>query len=165
MNKAFTLLVLIFKSAAVTAQLNTFESGQTIRADKMNENFDFLQQELENRTQQISCLVTDIVGSWIYVTDSDNDYEVGEITFGAEGSLSLVVQTIEDGTNSFDGSYEIKNECRVEGELRVGDGIWEVYSFPADDGGTMPVLVHKVNDGGYGSATLHRRNRPSVLSD
>ena len=39
MNKLLTIFFLSLVSAKASAQLNTFESGQTIKADEMNENF------------------------------------------------------------------------------------------------------------------------------
>ena len=48
MNRACAFFLLLLLCGKVNAQLNTFESGQTIRADEMNENFETLSDDIDD---------------------------------------------------------------------------------------------------------------------
>ena len=80
MNKLLTILLLSFVTTKASAQLNTFESGQTIRADEMNENFSKLEEDIasliaKQNPPPVPCAASSVEGRWITALVWDNDRE------------------------------------------------------------------------------------------
>ena len=167
MKKEFLLLVPMFFCSVVSAQLNTFEPGDLIKADDMNENFELIKKELEALSQKVECAIATVTGKWIYAkADVDeSDYEIGEITLVADGSLIYKVRTGQDGTNSFQGDYSISEDCLVTGQISLSAGTADFYGWLSDDGQTMPILLDKNYENEYGSGVLSKFNRESSITD
>ena len=142
MNKLLTIFFLYLVTAKASAQLNTFESGQTIRADEMNENFEYLERSILEKNE---CGYSDIAGTWMYikVDDDQNDYEEGTIDMLSDGSLNYEVESGDDGTLQFIGEFEIDDNCRVSGEVDLGEGVADIYATLSYDAQSLLVLVSK----------------------
>ena len=136
MNRACAFFLLLLFCGRVSAQLNTFESGQTIRADEMNENFEYLLTELERLKSKNAALtqtVTDLVeqntlqeaeindlksiecsidtlleGAWLTNLKSDGTYprELYTIVFRSDGTFKYYGAN-DGGTWNNEGTYEI----------------------------------------------------------
>jgi hypothetical protein len=144
MNKLLTIFFLSLVTAEASAQLNTFESGQTIRADEMNENFEYLDDKLKN-LEKSNCSISGVTGTWMYikVDDDQNDYEIGRIDLLSDGSLNYEVESGDDGTLQFIGEFEIDDNCRLSGEVDLGEGVADIYATLSYDAQSLLVLVSK----------------------
>jgi hypothetical protein len=159
MNKLLTIFFLFLVTAKASAQLNTFESGQTIRADEMNENFEYLERSILEKNE---CGYSDIAGTWMYikVDDDQNGYEEGTIDLLSDGSLTYEVRSV-DGTFQFIGKFAIDNSCRISGEVDLGEGVADFYGRLSYDAQTIAILVVKEyrTSERFDALTLIRINR------
>ena len=137
------------------AQLNSFSPGDSIKSSEMNENFEYLQQRIEELESQIdgsgsgggdltSCSRSDLVGSWIAVTaDTNIGYRAFSYSVSSSGSISGQVVS-SDGNFSLSGSINIRSDCTLS-SLSVSAGGISVrgvgYGALAKTGATMVSTV------------------------
>lgn len=108
------------------AQLNTFYPGDEIKSSEMNENFQYLEDEIQSLESQIdsgssgsssdltSCSASDLAGRWIGVTaDANIGYRSFYMVIDNSGNIDAEVAT-NDGTVPATGSIRIRSNCTLQ---------------------------------------------------
>jgi len=117
---------LLGSSGVAFAQLNTFYPGDEIKSSEMNENFQYLEDEIQSLESQIdsgssgsssdltSCSASDLAGRWIGVTaDANIGYRSFYMVIDNSGNIDAEVAT-NDGTVLATGSIRIRSSCTLQ---------------------------------------------------
>lgn len=158
------LMAVVCLPTLAMAQLKAFSPGDPIRSSEMNDNFEYLEDQIKDLEAQVeslsqgagfltSCSRSDLAGDWVAVSaDADLGYRGFFFTVSSSGSISGEVST-PDGSFPISGSIGIRSACtlsslRVEGAGIIVNGAG--YGALSRDGGT---LVSTVQDSlGYSAA-------------
>jgi len=115
---------LLGSSGVAFAQLNTFYPGDEIKSSEMNENFQYLEDEIQSLESQIggsgsgsdltSCSASDLAGRWVGVTaDANIGYRSFYMVIDNSGNIDAEVAT-NDGTVLATGSIRIRSSCTLQ---------------------------------------------------
>ena len=119
------LSVFLLGSCGVAfAQLNTFYPGDEIKSSEMNENFQYLEDEIQSLESQIgssgsgsdltSCSASDLAGRWVGVTaDANIGYRSFYMVIDNSGNIDAEVAT-NDGTVLATGSIRVRSSCTLQ---------------------------------------------------
>lgn len=161
MNKLLTILFLSLVAAKASAQLNTFESGQTIRADEMNENFEYLERSILEKNE---CGYSDIAGTWMYlkVTEDRREWQLGEIEFKQDSVVEVRISYQPEGDEDQGvGSFSIDENCLIEFQVDLGGDCCSVLGRLSDEASSIRILIGEQYEGAtrYDARILTRFNR------
>ena len=162
-----TLLVAVMCLPTLAmAQLNAFSPGDSIRSSEMNDNFEYLENQIRDLEAQVeslsqgngfltSCSRSDLAGRWIGTSaDAELGYRGFFLFINSTGDVSGNVIT-PDGNYDFTGTINIRSDCTLSSlsvtASSVGLTVNGVgYGALSRDGGT---LVSTVQDSlGYSAA-------------
>jgi len=139
MNKLLTIFFLSLVTAKASAQLNTFESGQTIRADEMNENFEYLDDRVTSiGGSPVGCSNELLSGTWAAQSFYDFERETVVIDFYGDGT-AVAELTGPSATSGLQLTYSLDTDCSIKVDLegRTGEG------FLAYNGFVMTLVFYK----------------------
>lgn len=160
------LVAVMCLPALAMAQLNTFSPGDPIRSSEMNDNFEYLADQIEDLEAQVeslsqgagfltSCSRSDLVGRWIGTSaDAELGYRGFSFSISSSGTVSGNVAT-PDGDFSFSGTIDIRSDCTLSSLSVTASSVGLTvngagYGALSRDGGT---LVSTVQDTlGYSAA-------------
>lgn len=136
MNKLLTILFLSLVTAKASAQLNTFEPGQTIRADEMNENFEYLDDRVTSiGGSSVGCSNELLSGTWAAQSFYDFERETVVIDFYDDGTAVAEI-TGPDPISGLQLTYSLDADCsikvefdKVEFEDATGEGFLAYNGF------------------------------------
>jgi len=106
------------------AQLNAFSPGEPIRSSEMNDNFEYLEDQIKDLEAQVeslsqgngfltSCSRSDLVGRWIGTSaDAELGYRGFSFSITSSGTISGTVVTPNDDYN-FSGTINIRSDCTL----------------------------------------------------
>jgi len=149
MNKLLTIFFLSLVSAKASAQLNTFESGQTIRADEMNENFEYLVGEIRNQGPS-NCSGGQLVGRWGYVGEYDGEREEIIFEFFGDGTGTVDISGAEPAVA--EAVYSVDDGCKISIDLGSGGALGE--GFLALNGAVFTVVFYSPGDDQFDKYTF-----------
>jgi len=141
MNKLLTIFFLSLVTAEASAQLNTFESGQTIRADEMNENFEYLDDRVTSiGGSPVGCSNELLSGTWADQTFYDSGRETVIYEFLDDGTgVAELTRPLETETELYQLSYALTQDCELAIELEGREG----RGFLAFNGFVMSLVFYK----------------------
>ncbi len=147
-------------------EINTFSSGEKIKASEVNENFQILIDEignvgggLDSIIAPVACTNASLSGLWLFVGDDGDQYEVTTVNFNSDGSLDLVYRETGADIIEVEGTYEMDSKCAIEGSVNFSEGMADFYAWLSDDGNSLPTLLYKPFASDWGSGTGVRYNR------
>ena len=141
MNKLLTIFFLSLVTAKASAQLNTFESGQTIRADEMNENFEYLDDRVTSiGGSSVGCSNELLSGTWAAQSFYDFERETVVIDFYDDGTAVAEI-TGPDPISSLQLTYSLDADCSIKVEVELEGATGE--GFLAYNGFVMTLVFYK----------------------
>lgn len=143
MNKLLTIFFLSLVSAKASAQLNTFESGQTIKADEMNENFKYLDDRVISLGgSAVGCSNELLSGTWADQTFYDSGRETIMYEFLGNGTgVAELTRPLETQAELLSVTYSVTQDCEIAIEVE-GTEI-EGRGFLAFNGVVMSLVFYK----------------------
>ena len=156
MNKLLTIFFLYLVTAKASAQLNTFESGQTIRADEMNENFEYLQDEIDQLSSANSCNEELVYGTYSMASVYQGEREVVTLTFSQGGNATLDINGPEPA-DDVPGTFSVGNDCIVR--IDIANGGVLIEGFVALNGMDMSLVGYSPEDDQYDAFNLVKTRR------
>jgi len=139
------------------AQLNAFSPGDPIRSSEMNDNFEYLEDQIKGLEAQVeslsqgagfltSCSRSDLAGDWVGGTaDAELGFASYFLIVDSSGSISgsLLVETGSE--YSISGSIDIRSSCTLSAlTLNSSAGVdvfGRGYGALSRDGSTLLVTV------------------------
>ena len=106
------------------AQLNAFSPGDPIRSSEINNNFQYLKDQISDLEAQVeslsqgngfltSCSRSDLAGRWIGTSaDAELGYRGFSFSITSSGTISGTVATPDDDYN-FSGTINIRSDCTL----------------------------------------------------
>ena len=151
-NSRFLACVLLACSFAspVNADLNTFSPGDPIRSSEINENFEYLAEEIGSQARS-GCSEDQLIGLWGEETSGFNSNNVEQrqtvlITFYSDGTAAFNATL---GTEAFTDSatYSLDTGCKLA--LDIGSGATLGRGFVAMNGYVLTLTTRDTDDGSY----------------
>ena len=154
-SRTIFVAVICLPSLAM-AQLNAFSPGDPIRSSEMNDNFEYLEDQIKDLEAQVeslsqgagfltSCSRSDLAGNWVGGTaDVELGFASYTLNINSSGTISgyLLVETGDE--YSVSGNINIRSSCTLSAFTLTSAGIdvfGRGYGALSRDGNTFLVTV------------------------
>ncbi|MDA9847241.1 hypothetical protein N9C27_00025 [Luminiphilus sp.] len=151
-NSRFLACVLFACSFAspVNADLNTFSPGDPIRSSEINENFEYLAEEIGSQARS-GCSEDQLIGLWgeeRYGFNSNNveQRQTVLITFYSDGTAAIDT-TFGTEAATYSATYSLDAGCKLA--LDMGSGATLGKGFVAMNGYVLIMTTRDTDDGNY----------------
>ena len=156
-NSRFLAGVLLACSFAspVKAELNTFSPGDPIRSSEINENFEYLAEEIGSQARS-GCSENQLIGLWGAESSGFNSDNVEKhltvlITFYIDGTAALEV-TLGTEVSTYSATYSLDAGCKLA--LDIGSGASLGKGFVAMNGYVLTLTTRDTDDPTYDDWTF-----------
>jgi hypothetical protein len=156
-NSRFLAGVLLACSFAspVKAELNTFSPGDPIRSSEINENFEYLAEEIGSQARS-GCSENQLIGLWGAESSGFNSDNVEQhltvlITFYIDGTAALEV-TLGTEVSTYSATYSLDAGCKLA--LDIGSGASLGKGFVAMNGYVLTLTTRDTDDPTYDEFTF-----------
>jgi hypothetical protein len=151
---AVVLLACSFASP-VKAELNTFSPGDPIRSSEINENFEYLAEEIGSQARS-GCSEDQLIGLWGEESSGYNSNNVEQrqtvlITFYSDGTAALEV-TKGTEVSTYSATYSLDAGCKLA--LDIGSGATLGKGFVAMNGYVLTLTTRDTDDPTYDDWTF-----------
>jgi hypothetical protein len=164
-SRTIFVAVICLPTLAV-AELNAFSPGDPIRSSAMNDNFEYLEDQIKDLEAQVeslsqgagfltSCSRSDLAGRWIGASaDAELGYRGFSFSITSLGNISGEVATPE-GNFDFSGTINIRSDCTLSSLSVTASSVGLTvdgagYGALSRDGGTLVSAVQDTQ--GYSAA-------------
>ena len=153
----YLLTTLLLLPVLLSAQeLHTFKNGEVADADKINENFEYLQDEIDQLSSANSCNEELVYGTYSMASVYQGEREVVTLTFSQGGNASIDVNGPEPA-DDVPGTFSVGNDCSVR--IDIANGGVLIEGFVALNGMDMNLVGYSPEDDQYDALNLVKTRR------